>query len=414
MQIFTASYLLPISGPPIAGGAIAVADGVITAVGTADAVLASCQGTVTEYPGSVLMPGLVNAHTHLSLTHFPSWKIRTGLDYMPRTYTDWILQVVKIVRGLSIEERRLSLVEGIEKLIESGTTAVGDIVADAALLPSYKDSPLHGRLLLEIIGQDSRFFPQAATTLQERLAAWPDMSLKPGLSPHTPHTVAPDLMKAAAALARSRRLPLVIHLAEAPEELPFHHDTTGPFADTLFPYLGWEQFLPKPGKMTPTAYLDSLGVLGPDTTAVHAVHLTPADASILKGRGSSIILCPRSNERLNVGKAPVFLFKKLGIPLALGTDSLASNDNLSLWDELRFLLESFPGVFTPSEALAVATQGGAHALGLESEIGTLEQGKRADFIVMQPGRLPEGAVDVAALLLEESIVHEVRIAGTAC
>jgi cytosine/adenosine deaminase-related metal-dependent hydrolase len=174
----------------------------------------------------------------------------------------------------------------------------------------------------------------------------------------------------------------------------------------------WEAFLPSPRHTTSAAYLESLGILSPKTSVVHCVHITPDDIQLLKKHGITAILCPRSNDRLVVGKAPVALLKKCGIPMALGTDSLASNDSLSLWDEMRFLRDEFPGVFTPEEILEMATLGAAKALLLESESGSLETGKRGDFLVLQPARQtsPDG---LAKALIEDSRLMEVFVGGKA-
>src|ERR1043166_1115477 len=108
MQIYAASYLLPMSGPPVAGGAIAVDSGTIVATGTLTELRRLFVAPVREFPGCVIMPGLINGHSHLELTHFPAWKIRKDLDYTPRTYVDWIIQVIKVRRGLTHEELVLS------------------------------------------------------------------------------------------------------------------------------------------------------------------------------------------------------------------------------------------------------------------------------------------------------------------
>jgi len=123
-------------------------------------------------------------------------------------------------------------------------------------------------------------------------------------------------------------------------------------------------------------------MLSPATLAVHCVHVNLADAHILKNRGVSICLCPRSNDRLDVGRAPLALFMKLEIPLALGTDSLASNDSISLWDEMRFALDRFADLLSPADVFRMATTGGAAALGLLNSLGSLEPGKRADFQII--------------------------------
>jgi cytosine/adenosine deaminase-related metal-dependent hydrolase len=410
MQIFAASYLLPIAASHLAGGAVAVADGRVVDTGPLSELQRRHSAPVREFPGCAIMPGLVNPHTHLELTHFASWKLRKGIDYSPRTYVDWVIQVIKIRRGLSREELELSVREGIRISLEAGTTAVGEILSDRTLLPLYLDSPLGGRAYLELLGQDPARFEPLLASVEEGIASFPHASFLPGLSPHAPHTVSPRLMEETVALAGRHALPLAIHLAESREEHAFFHDTTGRIAELLYPFAGWEMYLTPPLHTTPTAHLDSLGVLGPATTVVHCVHVTPADAEILRSRGVSAVICPRSNDRLDVGRAPVHLLRKAGIPLALGTDSLASNDSLSLWDEMRFALQEFPGEFTPEELLAMVTLGGARAIGRDADLGSLEKGKRADFLVVS---LPERvtATTLSATLIEAGQLEETFIAG---
>ena len=409
MQIYAASYLLPISSPPIAGGAVAVENGLIAAVGTLAELRAASAAPVTELPGCTIMPGLVNAHTHLELTHFPAWKLRKGLDYQPKTYFEWIQQVVKVKRSLLPGELESSLREGMRLSIASGTTAIGDILSDFSLAPLYDSFPLSGRLFLEAIGHD----PLQCDALLERLEASLAGSgggLLPGISPHTPHTVSAHLFTAIQALAGRLGIPKAVHLSETAEEVSFMHDTTGPFAELLYPMAHWEQYLPHPRRTTSTRYLDELGVLDRSTLAVHAVHITPADAAVLKERGVSVVLCPRSNDQLFVGCAPHHLLKAAGIPLALGTDSLASNESLSLWGEIRYLQQIAPDTFTACELLAMATLGGARALGIETRTGSLQTGKRGDFLVFSgsgpgPGESPCGA------LLERGKLEQVYVAG---
>jgi cytosine/adenosine deaminase-related metal-dependent hydrolase len=145
--------------------------------------------------------------------------------------------------------------------------------------------------------------------------------------------------------------------------------------------------------------------------AIHCVHVSLADAEILKKHGVRIVLCPRSNERLSVGRAPVALFRKLAIPLALGTDSLASNDSLSIWDEIRFAHDVYQGVLSPADLFGMATVGGAEALGISDLTGSLEVGRRADFQVVQ---LSSHAVTAAGLLervIGQGRPEEVYLAG---
>lgn len=328
------------------------------------------------------MPGFVNAHTHLELTHFPAWRLRDGLDYHPRGFVDWIIQMIKVRRGVTVEETRISLKAGIKACLRSGTTAVGDIVTSPDLLSAYHGAPIGGRLYLELIGQDRQLFEPRLTKAVEA-SKTVNGNRQPGLSPHAPYTLNSSLLPDIAAAADQMQLPLSLHLAESREESDLLFDSTGPLAEEMYPLVGWQDYLPAPRRTTPARFFDDGGLLGPTTLAVHGVQLTPADAALLKERGVAICLCPRSNERLAVGTAPVHLFDKLGIPLCLGTDSLASNDSLSLWDEIRFALDRYRGELGPERLLEMATIGGAAGIGLADYAGMLETGKRADFQVLQ-------------------------------
>jgi len=380
--IHTAAWLINPDVAPVAGGAILVRDGLVAATGTLAELKGRNSATVIDHHDCAIVPGFVNAHTHLELTHFPSWRLRTHVDYNPRRFSDWIIQMIKITRSLHEVDFRASLGEGIRKCIESGTTAVGDIITHYDLLTSYEVPPIRGRLFFEALGHDPARFSER---LEQALIAAEGMHgklLSPGLSPHTPYTVGEVNLSAIRDAALSRGLPLSIHISESQAESDFVFDTSGPLASELYPFVGWEQYLMSPRHCSSTELLDRHGLLKPSTLAVHCVHIDLADAHILKQRGVAVCLCPRSNDRLDVGRAPLPLFRKLDIPLALGTDSLASNDSLSLWDEMRFALDLFPDELSPADVFRMATSGGAAALGLSESLGSLENGKRADFQVI--------------------------------
>src|SRR5512141_899722 len=144
MEIVAASYLYPVTGPPIADGAIVTDQGRIVAVGTLASLRAIYPGPCREFPGCAIMPGLVNAHSHLELTHFPSWKLRKGIDYSPRTYVDWVIQIIKIRRALTRPELEHSVMEGIRVSLECGTTSLGEIITDRSLIPLYASTPITG------------------------------------------------------------------------------------------------------------------------------------------------------------------------------------------------------------------------------------------------------------------------------
>ncbi len=405
VAVYTASWLYNPGQPPVAGGGLAVKGGCVLETGRAEELITRYGQPTAEYPGCAILPGLVNAHTHLELTHFPAWRLRDGLDYHPRGFVDWIIQMIKVRRGVSVEETRVSLKAGIKACLRSGTTAVGDIVTSPDLLPAYAGAAIGGRLYLELIGQDRQLFESRLT---KAVAACETLSgcRLPGLSPHAPYTLHSDLLPAIAAAAAQMQLPLSLHLAESREESDLLFDSSGPLAETMYPLVGWQDYLPAPRRTTPARFFDDGGLLGPSTLAVHGVQLTPADAALLKERSVTLCLCPRSNERLAVGTAPVQLFKKLGMPLCLGTDSLASNDSLSLWDEIRFALDCYKGALSPEELLVMATKGGAAGIGLADCTGLLETGKRADFQVVQ---LDGGCT--AERLLDAGSVNAVYLNG---
>jgi len=380
--IHTASWLINPDRTPVAGGAILVRNGLVAATGTLAELKSRYSSPVNDHHDSAILPGFVNAHTHLELTHFPSWRLRTNVDYNPRRFSDWIIQLIKITRGLHTDDFRVSLGEGIRKCVESGTTAVGDIVSRYDLCTSYDIPPIRGRLFFEALGHDPARFRER---LDQALAATDGMSnehLASGLSPHTLYTTGEANLPVIRDAAISRGLPLAIHIAESQAESDFIFDTSGPLAEKFYPFVGWEQYLTPPHHCSSTELLDRHGLLTPATLAVHCVHINLADAHILKLRGVTVCLCPRSNDRLDVGRAPLALFRKLGIPLALGTDSLASNDSLSLWDEMRFALDRFAEELSPADVIRMVTSGGAAALGLSASLGSLEVGKRADFQII--------------------------------
>jgi len=410
MKIIAASYIYNPGLPPVEGGGIAVRYGLITAVGPLEDLKRDFPWPVDQYPGCVIMPGMVNAHTHLELTHFPAWKIRKGLDYMPREYVDWIVQVVKISRGLTSEELQHSLAEGAKISLAAGTTTVGDILTSLNHLPDYLKLQLSGRVYLEAIGHDPVKCEARQSEIAEAIKSFSGDSLQPGISPHAPHTLSEQFMKDITRFAADSGLPTMIHLAESSDEIDFWFNSTGRIAEDIYTMAGWESYLTAPRHMSPVAYLDSLGVLTPMTTCVHAVHVNPVDVAILRDRGVSIVICPRSNDRLVVGAPPMMLFRATRIPLAIGTDSLASSDSLSMWDEIRYLHEKYPRMFTPEELLEMATIGGARALHLSGSTGTIEQGKVANIQILEtPATI--SSQTIANTLIESSVVSKVYLAG---
>lgn len=382
LTIHAAAWLINPDAPPIAGGAILVRDGLVVATGTLAELKAKHSAHVIEHHDCAILPGFVNAHTHLELTHFPAWRERHGMGYSPRSFVDWIIQLIKITRNLQPEDFRTSLVEGMRKCVESGTTTVGDVLSHYDLTSSYSAPPMTGRIFFEVLGHDPGHYNDRLDKALRNCTELSDKLMAAGLSPHTTYTTGETTLPLLSDAARSRSLPIAVHVSESQAEGDFIFDSSGPLADEFYPFVNWEQYLKPARHCSSTELLDRHGLLTPTTLAVHCVHINLADAQTIKKRGAIVCLCPRSNERLDVGKAPLALFKKLGIPLTLGTDSLASNDSISLWDEMRFALDQFADDLSPQEVFRMVTTGGAAALGLAESLGSLEAGKRADFQVV--------------------------------
>lgn len=387
MKLFRARYLLPIATPPIEGGALLVGGGRIVAAGPF-AELRRATADLVDFGDAVLLPPLVNAHTHLELTNFPEWAAKAGESGRPETFVDWILQVIRIKRQLSGSLFAPSVMAGIEESLRAGTGAVGDVLSWYPARSAHRNSPLRGCLFLEVLGRDyltiREHFGRALDLLPEERAG----RLSLGLSPHSPYTLSAAYLEQVVETARRRRTPVTIHLAESAAECEFLQTSGGPLAEVFYPFVGWEKMLPPPAACLPVSYLAERGGLGEGTLLAHGVQVDRADADRIAAAGACVVLCPRSNARTGVGRAPLRLYLDAGVHLALGTDSRASVDSLSVWDELAFARRWFEGEADPRTLLRIATRGGARALRLEGEMGVLEPGTGVHFQVLQPEQLP--------------------------
>lgn len=379
--LYRARYLLPMVAPPIEDGGVLVTAGRIVAVGAA-AVLRREAATVVDCGDGVLLPPLINAHTHLELTDFPLWSAATPDLPSGSGFVDWIRRVIRVKRARSAEDYAASVANGIRHSLAAGTGAVGDILTWLPGRAQLAGSPLGGRLYIESVGlTEERYAPLLATARET--AALLGGRLRGGLSPHAPYTVSTTHLAA----ALQADLPLAIHCAESREEVDFVRHSAGALAEVLYPLAGWAELLPSPNGLSPVVWLDRQGALTPRMLLAHGVQVDTADVELIACRGAGVVLCPRSNAALGVGTAPAALYRRHGVPLALGTDSLASNDSLSLWDELAAARRVYPE-FTPQQLLELATTGGAGLLGLSGEMGALHVGAGAHFQLLRPAHCP--------------------------
>ncbi|MFQ5847324.1 MAG: amidohydrolase family protein [Candidatus Methylomirabilales bacterium] len=378
MRVLAARYLLPVSQPAIRDGALLIDGARIRSVGPR-AVLKE------EHPGAawwdlgeaILLPGLVNVHTHLELCALRQ-QVPSG-----RSFVDWIVNLVEQKRSLLGETCAGAVAEGIAELIRSGTTCVGDVASTGVSLPALKNSGLRGVVYREMIGLDDARAEEIAEVSLAHLKAMREEArgslLEVGISPHATYSLSPRLFHLCRQAQQGLDLKAAIHAAESGPEVEYLRSGGGEIRTRLLPATGWGDVPPPTLGTTPVRYLDGLNLLRPKCLLVHAVHLTEGDLDIVAQRGVAVAHCPRSNAFLGVGRAPLKALRDLRVPVGLGTDSLASNESLSLWDEIRFAHQVHGGLLSPAEWIRMVTAGGAEALGLDREIGTLEPGKRADL-----------------------------------
>lgn len=372
-RLIRASWLAPVSSPPLRDGALRVLGGRIAAVGTARDLLPRPGDEVVDFPGCVLAPGLVNAHTHLELS---------GLSgFAPAPFLEWVARDMIPARlRLGPADYAAAAREGARRLRADGVTAVGDFSTGDWAVEALAGAGLRGTVYWEVIGND----PALADGLCRTAEAWarrpaPE-GIRRGIAPHAPYSVSWILLKGLGDAATAAAAPVAVHAGELAEEGDLLMRGEGPFAafmrDRGIPWA------PPPQGASPVPYLETLGVWGPGGLAVHANYLAEADVALLARRGVSVVFCPGSHAFFGHRDHPLPRLLAAGVNVGLGTDSTASNDGLSLRREMRRAAEAFPAL-APADVLAMATLGGARALGIAHEAGSLEVGKAADLAVFR-------------------------------
>lgn len=413
-QIITAKYLVNPDAPPVESGALLCHDGKIIAVDTLAHIKRQYpEATVTDYPDAVLLPLFVNGHTHLELTDYPHWRKDKNLVEEPDNFIDWILQLIRIKKGLKESHYNNSLKNGIEQSLTAGTGAVGDILAHYGARATYSGTSLGGILYLETLGQDPAVIRRVKKGLLQTLDEPFEAQAALGVSPHSPYTISTTYLRQVYDLCRQRKLRCCTHVAESPDEVTFMSDSRGGLAERFYPSIGWQGFIPLPMRKRPVAYLHQQGGLFPENLLVHGVQLDDDEIGMLANHKMSLVLCPRSNAKLQVGKAPVEKLKNAGVKLVLGTDSLASNDSLSMWDEMAFAATWFAGVLDAPALLRMVTKSGADILGVGDQQGEIAPKKRAGFqVVRVPSEVK--ATDLSDYLvsgIEQDAIIQVYIDG---
>jgi aminodeoxyfutalosine deaminase len=385
--LYRAAWLVPIVRPPIRDGWLLVRKGEIAATGgPADRIPHGHRDTV-DLGRVALLPGLVNAHTHLEL----SW-LRDQVPPAP-SLPAWIRALMARRRTAAADDPA-AIVAAVREARASGTALVGDISNTLASVGPLVASGLRAVVFRELIGFQPAAISRQIEALHAALGrAHPSRRVRVCLAAHAPYSVAPALFEAIAA-ARPRGMPLSVHLAESPEELELLVSGGGGFR-TLLEELGvWDPAWPVP-RCGAVDYLQRFGLLDGSTLIAHGVQLRDDELRRLARAGGTLVTCPRSNDRTGVGAPPIERFYASGVRVAVGTDSLASAPDLDVFAELAALRRLAPGV-PARRLLDSATRQGARALGFGTELGTLEPGRAADVLAVA---LPAGVADVEEYLV---------------
>ena len=358
-----ARWVLPVEQPPISGGTVTIENGAI--IGVDDSSLPN--GEVEDLGDVALLPGLVNAHTHLEFSD-----LQAPLGQPGMSLPDWIRLVIGD-RKRSSRSQSENVLEGLRKSLNSGVTAVADIATAPFRQPPGLPSTL---AFQEVIGFSSGRIESAFTQLVERSEA----SVGGGLSPHAPYTVHPDLLGKIVDYASANDRPVAMHLAESREELELLRAGTGPFQALLEERSMWESAAISQGT-TPLDYLRTLS-RAPRALVIHGNYLADHEMEFLASHcdAMSLVYCPRTHAFFAHGKYPLRKMLALGVRVVLGTDSLASNPDLSILEEMRAVAASHN--VPPQEVIALATLQGAEALDLQDSRGSITTGKRADLIAL--------------------------------
>ena len=449
-SIYSARWVLPIISPAIDHGAVAVEDVSIVAVGQASEITTRFPAApVFDFGTSVILPGLVNVHSHLELTVMRGFLEREEQDFFA-----WLRRLTIARLAMTPEDLLVSAMSGAIEAIRAGITCVGDSSSAAAQsMEALRQIGLRGVVYQESFGPDPKLAIDNFAKLRERLDELRTLeseSVRAGVSPHAPYTVSAPQLELIAQWAIDEKLPLMMHAAESESEESFMLEGTGAFADGLRSRgIDWQT----PGIST-IQYLARHGVLETKPLLAHCINVDDREIELIKSYGASVAHCPRSNAKLGHGRAPLAKFVTAGVKVGLGSDSVASNNNCDILEEARFatlLARADPGpgssvserssapsdsemigalpvdhppraarVGTPvgranapitaADALFAATLGGARALGLDHQIGALDEGMQADLIVVGlDGAHQQPVCDPVGALIFSSSGHDVRL-----
>jgi 5-methylthioadenosine/S-adenosylhomocysteine deaminase len=380
-------------------GAVAIKSGKIVAVDDTAKILAKYSAKqMVDARGKLVIPGLINTHTHVPMSLFRG--LGNDLDLQ-----QWLTQYIFPGEAKNVNEAfvRAGTRLGLAEMIKGGTTTYCDMyyfedaIADETQKAGMRG--LLGETVIDFPVPDNKTFAEGLAYSEKFIKKWQGNDLiTPGIAPHAPYTVSEDHLKQASALSTRLNAPFVIHLAEAPTE-----------TETIL----------KDHGLRPIEYLSKIGVLNDRVVAAHVVWANDNELELLKAAGVGIAHNPQSNMKLASGVAPIPDMLARGMRVGLGTDGAASNNDVNMWEEmdtaakLHKLYSKDPKVASARQMFEMATIGGARALHMENEIGSLEAGKRADLVIVDTDSLnqvPAGDIlsQVYSLLVYSTKANDVR------
>jgi len=400
-HITRARWVIPAEAPPVADGAVVAVDGRIARVGPWRIVEphVSASDEVEHVPDAAILPGLVNAHTHLSLSDM------AGRFKPTANFTAWIAKLAVRRLPRTKAQIRRAVVRGAADSLAAGTVAGADVTPE----PEFDEALAGEARRWCVFGELLGFGDGGHKALDENLAVLEALHRETGaavgIAPHAPYTVGVDVFVRARREADARGWPVTTHLHETEDEIAFTERGEG----SLHTWLSRLRFLPddlKPAGLRPIPVLADAGFFAGPVLVAHGNDLTDEEIGVLGRSGSTVVYCPRSHAFFGHRDHPWRRLQAAGVNVALGTDSLASCPSLSILDEMRFLLSREPDA-QPRTVLAMATVGGARALGIADRVGEVREGLSAECCLVGP--VPETDEPLRAILSGEGGL--VRVLG---
>lgn len=377
VNLHCARWLFPVASPLIQDGAVVIQSGVIIDFGHRDRILAEYRGNLQDHGQGAILPALANTHVHLELSAL------RGRISPEVAFVDWLRNVIRLRNALSKNEIIEGIKDSLKEMADSGTLLIADVTNSGLSVPILGKSFFKGQIFLELLGFNRERCSQAffqGKVQFDSLNAIKPQNFDLALCPHAIYSVHESLFMAIKEHNNSLNQVSTVHLAESREESCFLNNTESALKRFLQERAVWEEGWHPPFK-SPVSFLDDLGFLDEKTICAHLTQANESDINLLSSKKVRVSICPRSNLKLGVGLPPLPRFLNSKLLVSIGTDSLASNDDLNIFGEMLVLRRHFPQI--PGELiLEMATLNGAKTLNLSKDYGSIEKGKKVPLLLV--------------------------------